>query len=607
MHLSFRIFHIILTLIGSVLADFLGPSYPAPTDLSSNQSLVAAGWRNVTATLQTYLNDDKQKPSSKAMAGMKNITFSMGMFSLHDPAATEMQFHYTSPEVANAKNGTHKVDGDSIYRIASVTKLFTVFAGLLELKSTDWDRPLTDIFPTLAEFARKTPGELDPTYTVEWDKVTLNALASQLAGVPRDEFLAIGDILLWALAGQLFDSSRGPFDQTLLGLPVVNRTDPIAFPPCANYDAYINATCSAIPWVESFKMRAPTFLPWTSPAYTNSGFGLLGLAIANITGKSLDQVYRESIFNPLGMTSSSSSAPPESEWYRSVIPGEAAINFAFDAGVDVSSGGILSTTQDLAKLGIAILNSTLLPPDQTRKWLKPVSHTARLQYSVGKPWEILRYTHPSGAVTDIYTKLGDSGAYSGFIALVPDYDAGFSILAASSSKSRFEIVAAIAELITYSILPSLAGQAASETEHNFGGVYSSLAQGLNSSLILSLNQTEGASPGLAISSWFSNGTNVVSKMSSMLGPLPYRLLPSISDSRSGKVAFRLVNSRDAPSADTPVSLFSGPGIVSRDWIDVDDVRYGGIGLSLFVFDVAPNGKAMEASPAAFRIKLKRVT
>ena len=143
---------------------------------------------------------------------------------------------------------------------------------------------------------------------------------------------------------------------------------------------------------------------------------LLGLAIANITGKSL-HVYRDSVFNPLGMTSSFSSVPDATQYGRYVITGNAtAANLIKGVvpEVTIPSGGLFFTTNDLAKFGTAILNSTLLDADQTRKWMKPVSHTARFEYFVGKPWEIYRYTHPSsGLVTDIYTKLGDAGYYGG--------------------------------------------------------------------------------------------------------------------------------------------------------------------------------------------------
>jgi CubicO group peptidase (beta-lactamase class C family) len=590
-------FHLCALLISiysrSALADLLGPSYPAPVDLSSEQSLVVAGWRNVTATLQAYLNGDNESSDWKALAEITNVTFSLGVFSLMDPAATEMQFHYTSPEIANAPNGTHKVDGDSIYRIASVTKVFTVLAGLLKLKTSDWDRPLTDIVPTLAKYAQNTPGEDDPVYTVEWDKVTLSALAAQIAGIPRDPF-PVGEII-------------APSEQMALGLPPRNESDPLAFPPCAFPSSYNSSAiiCNEIPSIESVQNRPPALLPWTSPGYSDAGFMLLGIALAHITGKSLNQVYRESIFDPLGMTSSNSSTPPECEWYRSVIPGDPALNFAFDAGVLVSTGGLLSTTNDLAKFGIGILNSTLLPDDQTRKWMKPVSHTASFQYSVGRPWEIMRYTHPSGAVTDMYTKSGDSGDYSSFLVLLPDYNAGFSILSSSTITDRFAVVAEIADLVTDSILPALAAQAAAEAEKKFAGVYTSTVQGLNSSLVLSLNQTQGAAPGLAVSSWISNGTDVLAQLPSLLGPPPYRLQPSISEARTGKVAFRLLTSFDAPGSETPRGLFSSLSFLAADWIGLDSATYGGISLSLLVFEVGSDGNAVEVSPAAFRINLKR--
>ena len=80
----------------------------------------------------------------------ENITFSLGLFSIHDQDAAELQYHYASPEVVKAPSGTHKVDGDSIYRIASVSKLFTVYAGMIELSSEDWNRPITEFIPELA-------------------------------------------------------------------------------------------------------------------------------------------------------------------------------------------------------------------------------------------------------------------------------------------------------------------------------------------------------------------------------------------------------------------------------------------------------------------------
>jgi CubicO group peptidase (beta-lactamase class C family) len=377
--------------ISLAFAGFLGPSYTSPKDLSSNSSFIVAGWKNFTSVLQTkFLNgDDQTLNSSTSVIGaeLRNFTFSVGMFSLNDPRAIELQFHYTSPEIANSTNGTHEVDGDSIYRIASVTKVFTVLAGLLELTPNDWERPLTDIYPILADFAQRYPGEDSPTDIVEWDQITLSSLASQISGVPRDSF-GLGEILVQLIVPTLSGQPMG--EATKLGLPPVNQSDPLEFPPCVSF--LLNSTtgiCPLDPSIETFSNRPPTFQPWTSPAYSDIGFALLGQAISNITGKSLDDLYREKIFEPLGMDSSNSTTPPTSEWFRAVIPGETH-NFDFEAGIFVSSGGLASTPNDLAKLGVGILNSTLLSSYQTRKWLKPHTHTARLQYSVGAPWYVIR-------------------------------------------------------------------------------------------------------------------------------------------------------------------------------------------------------------------------
>lgn len=588
---------IIAFCISGALADFLGPSYPAPVDLTSRQSLVVAGWRNFASTLQRYIDHGDQNISSGAVADIKNLTFSLGMFSLNDPAASELQFHYTSPEIADAPNGTHKVDENSIYRFASLTKVFTVLAGLLNLKDTEWDRPLTDIFPTLAEFAQKNQREDGTVYASQWNKITPSALAAQVAGVSRDILpFGPGDIALQILPDIFVPG---------LGLPPVNVSDPKVVTPCVLNFLENGTICTIVPYLESAEIQAPIFEPWKTPNYADNGFILLGRAIVATTGKTMEQLYQETIFNPLNMASSHSSTPPKSEWNHCVIPGDPSTTFAFDAGLLVSTGGLMSTISDLAKFGIGILNSTLLPPEQTRKWLKPVSHTARLQFSVGKPWEIFRYTHLSGHVTDIYTKLGDSGAYSSWLVLLPDYNAGFSILAASTMTNRFAIVEIIVELAVASILPALEKQAGIEAARNFAGTYTSGIPDLNSSLTLTHNQTPTSPPGLLISSWVSNGTDMITRLSVALGSPPWRLLPSISDLKVGRAAFLLASTRDAPNSQMPAGLFAG--FEYQDWINAGSLAYGNIGVGSFVFDIGADGKATAVSPSAFRITLERAT
>ena len=101
-----------------------------------------------------------------------------------------------------------------------------------------------------------------------------------------------------------------------------------------------------------------------------------------------------------------------------------------------SAGNIYSSPADISKLGRAILQSTLLSKAQTRRWMKPVSHTADIAISVGAPWEIHRVVVPSTKrVVDLYTKSGGIGAYTSKLILIPDFDVGFSILAASHGSA----------------------------------------------------------------------------------------------------------------------------------------------------------------------------
>lgn len=584
----------------AVVADLLGASYPPPTDLSSDQSLVTASWNNAS---QTLLDSISVTSNTSFVTGIQNLTFSLGMFSLFDDNATALQFHHTSAEVKNSPNGTHNVDADSIYRIASITKVFTVLAGLLELSRTDWETPLSELIPTLAQFVQQTAGTQDPINLVAWDRITPSSLAAQIAGVPRDAFPAPGELTTLILYGDYTFADFPP-----LGFPPIADNDTREFQPCF---PFLNGTsCPSGLYIEGVEASPPTFLPWTTPAYSDAGFSMLGLAIESIAGRSMEEVYLSDIFEPLNMASSNSSTPPESEWYRCVIPGDLT-DFAYDAGVSVSSGGLSSTTTDLARFGRAILNSTLLRPEDTRRWLKPISHTAHLQYSVGSPWEIMRYTHPdTGKVTDVYTKLGDSGKYSGFLVLIPDYGAGFSILSSGTATDGVGTVEEIVDVIIDAVLPALEAQAAAEAECNLGGVYKSTDATVNSSISLSLNQSAGAAPGLHITSWISNGTDLlhsgVKLLENVLGPQPLRLVPSIQDVSGRQSSFWVVNANDAPNAPVGAGrLVSAPGSSYADWVSVDSPAYGGLAIKRLVFNLTDDGKATALSPTAFRIVLAR--
>ncbi|KAK3723036.1 hypothetical protein LTR37_002182 [Vermiconidia calcicola] len=592
MHLLRRSILLSPAVFFTISADNVGPTYPAPTDLTSDDSLVRKAWDELSSSFDTYL---EKKPNGSPLAGTEHVTFSSGLFSLHDPAAApQLQYHYTAPEIANSTNGTNHVDGDSIYGMASVSKLFTVFTGLLELTDAQWNTPLSDIIPGLAEYANQTLEGSGLAYDTRWNEVTPWALANQMAGVARQGLPATDTLI----------SGFGPGVDPVadLGLPPV---------PLSSLGPCIDLTCTEGDYVESVSGQPPIFLPWTSPAYANNGFILLGIAISKLTGKPISKIYPEAVFEPLGMSSTFAGSPKkDADIAKSVVL--PYFNNTYELAWP--SGGLYSTINDFAKFGTALLNSTLLPADLTRKWMKPSSHTASLTYAVGAPWEIMRYIHPdTGKVTDIYTKSGDSGMYGGYLVLIPEYNAGFSLLDGSSNlTARSTVQYVIADYVANAMVPALEAQAAAEAKRKYAGTYVSEDPKLNSSLTIAINgATIPGTPAnaLSITRWVSNGTDV-------LAGLSLRLLQSIPSGSaegvgSGKVAFQATDnpqfaSYTASGADSlgVIGPFTGQQ-TNYDWLVIDATHYGGYGFNLFVFDVDTDGRALRVRPAVTRATLKR--
>lgn len=105
------------------------------------------------------------------------------MSEQHTELTTSIEYHYTAPSVVNAPNGTHQVDENSIYMVASVSKLITVFTGMVTLTQEEWNRPVTQINPQFQQLVEQNlPANV--IYNIPWDQITPWSLATQLSGVP---------------------------------------------------------------------------------------------------------------------------------------------------------------------------------------------------------------------------------------------------------------------------------------------------------------------------------------------------------------------------------------------------------------------------------------
>ncbi len=588
------LFHYAILASSTPAAPLLGPGYPPPTDLTSDCSLVSAAWTNLTASINTYIEGNQTVEG--LVPNLGSYTFSVGAFSIFDAqAAHKLQYHHTGKDVETSNTGVTRVDGDSIYRVASVSKAFTVYLVLIKIGSSYWDRPITDFVPELAKYANDTAP--DPLNVVDWRSVTLGALAGQIAGIPRDTPFFASD--QWISRG-------GGSDLVELGLPPLNFTDLDALDPCTSFFNSTGGICPEDRYFQAWTKRGPVFSPWTTPLYTDGGFALLSIALEKITRKTFGTMFQEDMVKPLGMNSTTIQPTDLS---RAVLPGgntsHVSSVYVSDFPNAVASGGVLSTTNDLAKFGLSILNSTLITPQETREWLKPISHTASLHFSIGRPWEIFRVTNPiNGRVSDLYTKQGDGGQYSSFLILSPDHGVGFSICITGSTDTLIAD-SAIADLLTSTVVPALESQAAAEAAKKFAGTYTSQSPRLNSSVTVAVDPSRGA--GLHVTSWISNGTDMfplLSKLGDELSLFPTDLR-SAPGGQAGWIAFRGTFGQSVYKRD--VGVFVDLVTTNYAWALVDSLMYGGVALDLFVFDVDAEGNAVAVSPAATRAKLQKTT
>lgn len=152
---------------------YLGPVFPEPTQLST--SLVI---KNASSALQAAIQDGIRTGTIES-----NFTsYSLEIFSKYQSDSL-FEFHHTAPVPANSTN-TKTVDSKSIYRIASISKLLTVYLFLIQAGDVNFHEPISKYVPELAGWASKAAQ--DPVGVVDWDHITIGNLASHLGGIGRD-------------------------------------------------------------------------------------------------------------------------------------------------------------------------------------------------------------------------------------------------------------------------------------------------------------------------------------------------------------------------------------------------------------------------------------
>lgn len=92
-----------------------------------------------------------------------------------------LDMHYTPP--THDANSTTIVNADTVYRVGSISKIFTILGILHE--GIGMDDPITKYLPELGNL-KAADGINNDITAVSWDGITIGALASHMSGIGLD-------------------------------------------------------------------------------------------------------------------------------------------------------------------------------------------------------------------------------------------------------------------------------------------------------------------------------------------------------------------------------------------------------------------------------------
>ncbi|KAF8587763.1 beta-lactamase/transpeptidase-like protein [Ramaria rubella] len=348
--------------------------------------------------LQAYFDESRENLDSVAVALITSNDTVLELF--HGP----LRANETSGD-----NGL-QVDRHSIYRIASISKLFTAFETFIlrERGAVNLDDPVAKYVSQVDAASERDP--LDP--------ITLRQLMSHMSGLGRD----------WP-------------PETALGWPhSLNSTDS----PLPNRARFLEALNSNNPIADSY----------TYPIYSNTGYNLLGYANVRANekyeketgGKDIPtthaQLMERDVIRPLGLNGSSFLITNENARHAAV---SSAAPFETDMDFNATNpaGGQVASLSDLVKLSQSLLNPSakeaLLPPKVLREWLRAIhaywdGHTA-----MGMLWEIYKVQDSFKQNVDVFQKMGDLQTHHTAFSLIPARSFGVVVLTTGAFSHAYDL------------------------------------------------------------------------------------------------------------------------------------------------------------------------
>jgi CubicO group peptidase (beta-lactamase class C family) len=218
------------------------------------------------------------------------------------------------------------IDANTNFRLASFTKQFTAAAVMLLVhdRKLRYDTALTAVIPEFPAWGRG---------------ITIRHLLNHTSGLPDYEDL---------MGGGPWTAQRQIQDEEAVGL--------IA------------------------KQLRGRFQPGTSWSYSNSGYVVLGVVVARVSGKSFPEFLRERIFAPLGMTRTLAfvngrNTVPDRAYGHTRRGGTFAESDQSSTSATLGDGGVYSNLGDLAKWDEALARHRLFPAGEWKEALAPATLT----------------------------------------------------------------------------------------------------------------------------------------------------------------------------------------------------------------------------------------
>ena len=273
---------------------------------------------------------DFSKVDSILSQALGSVTPSVQLVILHQGVVVhEVALGFLDPE-----SNTRPVDAETLFDLASVTKLFTTtaFMTLVEEGKVSLDDPVQSVLPEFSGVRPIRPYE-NP---LDWDKTI--SVTDQPGTV---------------------DAGKVTFRNLLAhnsGLPAWRP-----FKDQADADSAI-------------RMALDTFFSYPTGervVYSDVGLVLLGLAVSRLSGSPLDETIYQRVTKPLGLTaqfqpaaplpSPQNIAPTEfCKWRGRRIVGEVHDESAWRLGGVAGHAGMFAHARDVAAFGKSFLDASLL-------------------------------------------------------------------------------------------------------------------------------------------------------------------------------------------------------------------------------------------------------